>query len=352
MTQKDILNYIHNPGLIQSADKKQLKYFVWNNPFYQAGHFILLKYLKENNDDDYNNQLIKSSIHVTNRDLLFKFLNTEFETTHEQQVIVENREPDTFTEKEENQNDVSETKEESKENKNQDRKILKNKNVKRKINNSFEGMGENISETISSQLEFSVIQDKDKLEYPSEIYFIDEERNGKNNILTIDADPEEIKKLRKKKDILQIDESQLNKKKEKNNGKDLIVDDKADDAFELIETDETKKEDKKDNSKQSEYFDINQYDDGTINDDDLISQFLEKNPRIEAKEPKGEVRDISEKSVQEDSNLLSETLIKVYIKQGLCEKAIESYHKLSLKYPEKSAYFASQIRKLEDKLNK
>ena len=52
-------------------------------------------------------------------------------------------------------------------------------------------------------------------------------------------------------------------------------------------------------------------------------------------------------SVKEDDDLITETLAKIYAQQGNIEKAIKSYRKLSLKYPEKKVYFASQIRQLE-----
>lgn len=55
-------------------------------------------------------------------------------------------------------------------------------------------------------------------------------------------------------------------------------------------------------------------------------------------------------SVKEDDDLVTETLAKIYASQGKLEKAINAYKKLSLKYPEKKFYFASQIKSLEETL--
>ncbi|MCM1336479.1 MAG: hypothetical protein NC187_05525 [Candidatus Amulumruptor caecigallinarius] len=45
--------------------------------------------------------------------------------------------------------------------------------------------------------------------------------------------------------------------------------------------------------------------------------------------------------------LLSESLAKIFIKRGKYEKAFEIIHSLSLNYPEKSVYFADQLRFLQ-----
>ena len=61
-----------------------------------------------------------------------------------------------------------------------------------------------------------------------------------------------------------------------------------------------------------------------------------------------EVREESiQPPVQQDESLLSESLAKIYIKQRRYSKAFEIISNLSLKYPEKSIYFADQLRFLQ-----
>jgi hypothetical protein len=56
------------------------------------------------------------------------------------------------------------------------------------------------------------------------------------------------------------------------------------------------------------------------------------------------------KSLEDDDNLASETLAAIYAAQGNVQRAIKIYQKLSLRYPEKSRYFAAQIENLRKRL--
>ena len=80
---------------------------------------------------------------------------------------------------------------------------------------------------------------------------------------------------------------------------------------------------------------------------ELIDKFILENPSISR--PKAEFYNpisVAQNSIIDQENIVSETLAKIYEKQGYFEKAISIYEKLGLKYPEKSRYFAAQIERL------
>jgi len=83
---------------------------------------------------------------------------------------------------------------------------------------------------------------------------------------------------------------------------------------------------------------------------DLIDKFIIANPRIEPNKGKVNlpVEDISKPFVEEEGGFVTETLARIYVNQGYYSKAIDIYEKLSLKFPEKSSYFASQIEKVKE----
>jgi hypothetical protein len=56
---------------------------------------------------------------------------------------------------------------------------------------------------------------------------------------------------------------------------------------------------------------------------------------------------LAEKSVAERETVISETLARLLVQQGHKEKAVNMYQRLSLAFPEKSAYFAAEIDKLK-----
>ena len=79
----------------------------------------------------------------------------------------------------------------------------------------------------------------------------------------------------------------------------------------------------------------------------LIDKFIAQNPKIIPKKEIEASRNIIVAKDIEKADLMTETLARVYLEQKKFKKAIQAYRILSLKYPEKSGFFADQIKTIK-----
>ena len=79
----------------------------------------------------------------------------------------------------------------------------------------------------------------------------------------------------------------------------------------------------------------------------LIEQFVAKDITKPKKEKFFSPVNQAKKSVEDQMTFITETLARVYLEQEHYDKAKLAYKKLSLKYPEKSSFFAGQIELIE-----
>jgi len=87
-------------------------------------------------------------------------------------------------------------------------------------------------------------------------------------------------------------------------------------------------------------------------EEEIVERFIQEEPQI--RPPSVDKLDNENKakhSVEDQEELITETLARIYADQMLYSKAIAAYKILILKNPEKRRYFASQIENLEKKIN-
>ena len=91
-------------------------------------------------------------------------------------------------------------------------------------------------------------------------------------------------------------------------------------------------------------------DPGTV--ESILDKFIRENPSIAR--PKSEFYspvNMAKQSAEESEEIVSETVAKIYTKQGLHKKAIIMYEKLGLHYPDKYTYFAGLIEQIKSAHN-
>lgn len=87
-------------------------------------------------------------------------------------------------------------------------------------------------------------------------------------------------------------------------------------------------------------------------EDVIIERFIQTDPQIKPlSADKLDNENKAKKSSEDQNEVVTETLARIYADQMLYHKAIATYKKLILKFPEKSTYFAARIEELEKKTN-
>jgi hypothetical protein len=278
-------------------------------PYFQSAHLLLLKGLQQSADVKFENQLRNSAIHVGDREVLYWLLKTKNSNEEEKTSI--KKEPIEF--KEEITSDTQQTVIESAKNS----EYMINE-IEKESNSEKPDEGTGFSDHGRSIM---VGAEPDNKEPAGVVYLLDEDIVASDNKVVY-MDPGFF--VPEHSDLLELDLDE-----------DISL-------ISLVPEDVSENHDVADkNSKK-------------LIQSELIDKFIIANPRIETIRDKTIVitEDISKHFVEESGGLVTETLAKIYVNQGYYSKAIDIYEKLSLKFPEKSSYFASQIEKVKEYIKK
>ena len=112
----------------------------------------------------------------------------------------------------------------------------------------------------------------------------------------------------------------------------------------------TKKEEVEEEEESRIITDFRKPEDVKAKEKAIIEKIIEAEPgniRLDPNQRFFEANQKAKESLLENEHLVTETLAKIYALQGNTPKAIRAYEILSLKFPQKSAYFASLIENLK-----
>lgn len=265
-------------------------------PYFQSARALQLKGLKNQESFLYNDALKLTAAHTTDRDILFEYITSE-------KFI---------------QNEISQT-------------ILQHDASVGEIKVVAEDVSEQISLEIDRQLKAEMQKAEDILN--PELF-----QRKVASVSNLVENKEE-----KPEDILQPDKPLEFTKNDTHSFSEWL---KLTKAKPIERSEETSKEESEKSIKEDE----------KERKFELIDKFIQENPKIipseiENKPQKEEKNNLAKPYTQATDSLMTETLAKVYLQQKNYKKAIQAYKILILKNPEKSGFFADQIRAIEKLIN-
>ena len=302
MNVQDFTYLLQNPDkVVNPIQTKQLEDVLEEYPYFQTARALHLKGLRNLNSFKYNNALKKTAAYTTDRDVLFDFITSK--------DFLQNTIADTISGKTPRSNKVEKAQEEK------------------------------ISDTEEPVV---MIDDSQDRPLPQDLSDADHILDPQ---LFISKDPEIDKALKaerkKAEKELEIGQPLPFTKQEKHSFSEwlqLASSKKIERNQEQAVKNESQEEEvdfplEKEVIKKKKF--------------ELIDRFIENNPKIAPASSTTKKINIKESIKLDKNELMTETLAKVYLEQKKYKKAIQAYKILSLKYPEKSGFFADRIKAVE-----
>ena len=317
MNTTHFTHLLQNPQQITVEQTTDLHQLIAQYPYFQSARALYLKGLKSKESYKYNTELKTTAAYTTDRSILFDYITSEaFNQNEISQIIKQNSEhlKDIAVNE---LDDIS-----------VDRSVIIDDALKQHIKNT------------QGVLDPDLFEQKVK---PEDISHFLSLASATPEQVILDIDAKDIKETPEEK--LQIGKPLEFDKQETHSFTEWL----KITSFKPIERTETATISSLPNDTSEIKNDVSSTE--TVSEKskkfELIDKFLASNPKII---PSKEIPKINLEPSDKAANdgLMTETLARIYLEQNNYEKAIQSYKILSLKYPEKSGFFADQIKAVKE----
>ena len=289
MKQTELIQLISTPHKALYGDMEKLRDLKKQFPFFQSAHILLTLVSKKFDSGVYQDTLQKTAISIPNRSRLYNLLNSaeyvKEETTGQKQT-----------------SEIEHL------------KAIELHSVKSKL--TEEELSEQVEKEIEKQVVSALVEKevlKDHDWYKTEEKKVIKKEEKKEQI-SAGSFTDWLQTLKKEDGVKSTEKKEIEEVESK------------------IVTEFKKPKDKKEEEKA------------------IIDKIIEAEPgniRLDPNQRFYEANQKAKEGLLENEHLVTETLAKIYALQGNISKAIRAYEILSLKFPQKSAYFASLIEGLK-----
>ncbi|MFC4634836.1 hypothetical protein ACFO3O_13015 [Dokdonia ponticola] len=298
MNTQALTYLLEHPEHISSSHTTAIRSLIAEFPYFQSAHALYLKGLKNEESFAYNKALKVTAAHTTDRAVLFEYITSELFEQNEISTQIKAQDTHLRTLEVDDLQDVS--LQVQKEEQEKASKILDPNLFVEKENSEITKRSPKEVLSVGKPLAFNTNEVHSFQEWLQLSRFSPIERDTP----TQETQPEKTTPSSSDKD------SEDQTPEESNKGETTITDKKR---------------------KQ-----------------EIIDSFIASNPKI-AFSPStvSSKKNLAKESLMPSEALMTETLARVYVEQKNYKKAKQAYRILSLKYPEKSSFFADQIRAID-----